>query len=340
MAVAMQYGAPVGVEISKEMTSKDDEEDLDFFEAASKIRDSMRRRPSNCEMIADEPIVQEDSGGTSCQEDFQPNYFYYDDGISEANRETSKQASTPNGEERGVDVFSTRTKFKKLMSETKRIIASTRVFNKPDPLEGIINLDKPLMLVQEIYDKIIGNHQTSVLSKQQAIKLLREDQEQHMKDGGLDHDDPFLIDQEALLEVVRGPKEKHAGKEDQQSDYMPLTILKDDMQTPTKAPLAKNTRTDEGDEKLVREILEGKEDQSVLPEREASIETTGDTVQDEDNEIEGEEPLIGYWMWDNTIRTHKIKMHVAKNADLALHVVVAIIANQVRYERNAIAMSV
>merc|ERR1712216_559454 len=53
-----------------------------------------------------------------------------------------------------------------------------------------------------------------------------------------------------------------------------------------------------------------------------------------------QEPLIGYWAWENTLRTHKMKMHVAKNADLALHVVIAIIANQVRYERNAIAMTV
>ena len=53
-----------------------------------------------------------------------------------------------------------------------------------------------------------------------------------------------------------------------------------------------------------------------------------------------EESLIGYWKWENTFTVHKMKMHVAKGSDLALHCVMAIIVNQVRYERNAIAMTV
>jgi hypothetical protein len=52
------------------------------------------------------------------------------------------------------------------------------------------------------------------------------------------------------------------------------------------------------------------------------------------------QPLVAYWAWKNSIMTHKMRMHLAKNSDLGLHVVLAILANQVRYERNALAMTV
>jgi hypothetical protein len=35
-----------------------------------------------------------------------------------------------------------------------------------------------------------------------------------------------------------------------------------------------------------------------------------------------------------------MKMHLAKGSDLSLHIVLAIIVNQVRYERNALAMTI
>jgi hypothetical protein len=56
---------------------------------------------------------------------------------------------------------------------------------------------------------------------------------------------------------------------------------------------------------------------------------------------EKEEPeLVAYWAWKNSLLTHKMQMHLGKNSDLALHVVLAILVNQVRYERNALAMTV
>jgi hypothetical protein len=48
-------------------------------------------------------------------------------------------------------------------------------------------------------------------------------------------------------------------------------------------------------------------------------------------------PLVGYWFWKHTtfnFQQHKMHMHLAKNSDLALHVILAIIVNQVRSERN------
>jgi len=57
-------------------------------------------------------------------------------------------------------------------------------------------------------------------------------------------------------------------------------------------------------------------------------------------EVEREQPLVAYWHWEHSLRSQKMKLHLAKGADLALHVVMAIIVNQVRYERNAIAMTI
>ena len=59
-----------------------------------------------------------------------------------------------------------------------------------------------------------------------------------------------------------------------------------------------------------------------------------------DQQQQKEQPLIGYWNWENTMRTHRMKLHLAAGSDLALHVVIAILVNQVRYERNAIALTV
>lgn len=48
-------------------------------------------------------------------------------------------------------------------------------------------------------------------------------------------------------------------------------------------------------------------------------------------------PLVGYWFWKHTtfnFGQHKMYMHLAKNSDLALHLILSIIVNQVRSERN------
>ena len=69
-------------------------------------------------------------------------------------------------------------------------------------------------------------------------------------------------------------------------------------------------------------------------EEDADYDKLQDLVGDEP------QPLVAYWAWKNSIMTHKMRMHLAKNSDLGLHVVLAILVNQVRYERNAVAMTV
>lgn len=52
------------------------------------------------------------------------------------------------------------------------------------------------------------------------------------------------------------------------------------------------------------------------------------------------EPLVGYWIWDNTMQIHKMKMMVAKDLDLALHIVLAVVTNQLHLEWNVILTTV
>ena len=59
--------------------------------------------------------------------------------------------------------------------------------------------------------------------------------------------------------------------------------------------------------------------------------------ESEEEEEENMPPLVSYFFWKHTslnLGKHKIHMHLAQHSDLALHVVFAIVSNQVRSERN------
>jgi hypothetical protein len=46
-------------------------------------------------------------------------------------------------------------------------------------------------------------------------------------------------------------------------------------------------------------------------------------------------PLDGHWVWEHTIKTHRIKMNLAKGCDIALHCLLAVMTNMITLERNA-----
>jgi hypothetical protein len=176
-----------------------------------------------------------------------------------------------------------------------------------------VDLDQPLLLCQEIYNKLIGNHQTSLVSKERVLELLRQDRAQHIKAGSTmgesdsdsdDNDDPLFSSQEEILPVVIGTD----------TDLTPGYGVQESKES--------------GDVSVA----------DVDVEQQDGQKGNGNAGQEE--EQEQEQPLVGYWSWDNTLRVHKMKMHLAEGSDLSLHIVLAIIANQVRYERNAIAMTV
>jgi hypothetical protein len=160
-----------------------------------------------------------------------------------------------------------------------------------DPLEGVIQLDKPLLLCQEIYNKLIGNHQSSLVSKERVLELLKQDRDQHIKDS----------------------EDETDNGDDDRDD--PLSLQRVD--------------TDTSPGNGVQEFKESGDSGAA-----------DKTENGEQEEKEQEQPLVGYWSWDNTFRVHRMKIHLAKGSDISLHIVLAIIANQVRTERNAIALSV
>jgi hypothetical protein len=163
-------------------------------------------------------------------------------------------------------------------------ITKPKEVTNADLLEGVVQFERPLLRCQEIYNRFFGNHQTSLVSKEQVLDLLEQDREQHAKDHPEDN----------------------------------VSYLEND-------PLTRAER-------------------DILKENGGAFSSAAERL-DANNDIgifgaKYEQPLVGYWSWEHTLRTHQIKVHVAKGTDLALHVIMAVIASQVRFERHAIAMTI
>ena len=201
-----------------------------------------------------------------------------------------------------------------------------------DPLQGVVHLDKPLLLCQEIYTRIIGNHQTSKVSKEKVLTLLRQDMEQHLQNRKDDdeiestnNDLAVAVNTDSLSLTQSEDKGHQDGSAVSELNVTaPLTDV--EVRATSAAPSEKVAS--DGD----NSILE------PTPNNAPSDEVTA--ASSLDATPPKEQPLVGYWVWENTLRTHKMKMHLAKGSDLALHIVLAVLVNQLRYERNAIAMAV
>lgn len=72
------------------------------------------------------------------------------------------------------------------------------------------------------------------------------------------------------------------------------------------------------------------DDESLDPSKKVYGSKGG--IVDAEDDSKRKEPLVAHWRWKNTYTTHKMQMHLAKNSDLALHVVLSIIVNICRYE--------
>jgi hypothetical protein len=211
------------------------------------------------------------------------------------NDDSADGGDSSNHSDRGVGTF---------LGLSKSIVAAD------DPLQGVIHLDKPLLLCQEIYTRIIGNHQTSKVSKEKVLTLLRQDMEQHLQHKKESDELDAANEQSDIAAALSADSSKSEdGKSNQPEENNSVT-------SPTSS---ETNRVDSS----------------------KTTDTSADSnVESPISTAKKEQPLVGYWVWENTLRTHKMKMHVAKGADLALHVVLAVLVNQLRYERNAIAMAV
>lgn len=198
--------------------------------------------------------------------------------------------------------------------------------NVDDPLQGVVHLDKPLLLCQEIYTRIIGNHQTSKVTKEKVLTLLRQDMEQHLQNRKEDdevesvgNDVTLGVSTDSLsLSNCTEPLHNNISLKPDLNVTTTSTTVKSENMSPTPVANASSSEGYTGNEESTKVI--SLEQPSQPPPK--------------------EQPLVGYWVWENTLRTHKMKMHLAKGSDLALHIVLAVLVNQLRYERNAIAIAV
>lgn len=185
--------------------------------------------------------------------------------------------------------------------------------------EGVIDFDtKPIVLCQEIYNKLSANHQTISINKEQVHALLKydtEEEEQAKKSGATT----------ATSELLQEPTTASSSSYFSGFFGGSTTKKEDAAAGPTSA-----------DEKTNEAMQVAKSDTTTL--------TTADEEKEESTDAKEEsatEPqLVGYFSWEHGFRTtHTLKLRLAKCSDLALHIVIGVLVNQVRYERNAVALS-
>ncbi|CAB9498378.1 expressed unknown protein [Seminavis robusta] len=387
MAVAMQYGAPEGIDLLERRKTNGITEDSEssFFHHAAQITDRMRRRNSEESLLEEEDEENEqerdytrrlDASEKTLHNQSSPDFFYSYDATNDVMDKSVNKDNNSNDDDLGSsinnseqtstsDLVGRASEMRQSISEwvnkkKQEIQDNKKKQMRSDPLEGILHLEKPILLCQEIYDKLIGNHQSSLLSKERAIEYLREDLEQHMNDGGFDDsDDPFLADQEGIraqLEALRRAEEESKGSnsnnktvdEKDTNNNNSLGDGDDDGTAVRNSPTTDETPVPSTDAaEVVAEDATKPDNSNNKAEAQVDSNDTADGSKDPSDDGQQQEAknpedesLIGYWKWENTWKVHQMKMHVAQGSDLALHVVMAIIANQVRYERNAIAMTV
>jgi len=202
--------------------------------------------------------------------------------------------------------------------------------------EGIITLDKPLLKVQEI-NSIVGQHQTMLIQKEEARRLKHEE---------LLIEARLAKESRENLAIVEG---KNSGDEPlndlwyEQYEYSYHTSESEDDDTSKAEGDKKAANADTGVDESSKDnendaaasnLLNVSSDSClVIPSSENGTEAN--LSQESTSETRAEQPLVGFWTWENSIRVHRMKMDLAKGSDLALHVVLAVVTNQLRYERHA-----
>jgi hypothetical protein len=293
-------------------------------------------------------------------------------------------------------------------------------------MEGIIDLGKEkdnpeeespgaALQCREIYNRLIGTHQSSWVTREEVLEMLRLDEAQYRQDDNKNDDNNNNNNNNTQGEPSSPSANKNPSAEDgrRQNSWFGFGLIpkpsgsapaddasmattntntntKEEVESSSSAPGTEtpndndnNNDNNNGDLREggggdgLQSLLEDEPPTSPSPNNNNNNMLTDDEedlfkpiddsmpvglralLNDDDYALtsprhrdeeedeansskkkDEEEPLIGYWTWKNTYRVHKMRMHLARNSDLALHVVLAILVNQVRYERNAIAMTV
>lgn len=249
----------------------------------------------------------------------------------------------------------------------------------PDPLEGYLELDKPILKCEEI-NSFLGQHQTMLVGDKEAKRLEQEELRAAAEIGADAHNPnanqkPGLVTSEGEASgpppVAEGGSTVETSKKKKDSKSFSKVRkfgkwLKKGVEAGTEwatsppgsapgraadsnklSPKEKDSKQADidsaptsavnGDDKIDSDI--DTSDQIHPTSSQISLDDQS-TSSSKSGKQEILEPLVGFWNWDNTMRVHKMKMHVAKGSDLALHVVLAIVTNQLRYERNVVVTTV
>ena len=251
-----------------------------------------------------------------------------------------------------LEVWSSLVKSK--VAET--IDAASRPYTPANREEGVITLDRPVLKVQEI-NSFTGQHQTMLIRKDEVQKLKNEELQMEAElaaqtqalstsPGSVELPQPESLPldathiqqpaAESTNDATTASMVDSLKANDSENAEAPAkgksSDTPDDFKSDTSASVESSSDANQEAETITgdegEENAKAKDEENVKPE---------DVASSTESPLE---PLVGFWAWDNTLRVHKMKMHVGKGADLALHVILAVVTNQLRTERHAIAVSV
>lgn len=196
-----------------------------------------------------------------------------------------------------------------------------------DPAMGVLQTNCPILKVEEI-KSLIGQHQTMLpTASNNCIEAVVSDNQCEDKQN-----DEIVADQSCSYDTTDDESMKV-------SDVEIYWGVRDDDDDSSEAP--PQSTSEDPFVALVELYEKGQITKSELD----NLMAADQKFHDEEANLNSnkrrsesskeEQPLVGYWSWEHTLRVHKMTLHIAKNSDLCLHVILAIITNQLRYERNA-----
>eukprot|EP00522_Entomoneis_paludosa_P004787 CAMPEP_0172474660 /NCGR_PEP_ID=MMETSP1065-20121228/69470_1 /TAXON_ID=265537 /ORGANISM="Amphiprora paludosa, Strain CCMP125" /LENGTH=513 /DNA_ID=CAMNT_0013232847 /DNA_START=14 /DNA_END=1552 /DNA_ORIENTATION=+ len=183
-------------------------------------------------------------------------------------------------------------KSKHFSEKTRSALESSGIITKKarrDPMEGVLHLKK-LLLCQEIYNRIIGNHQTSHISREKALELLQQDVAQHEKESPEtaeqdEEQDAIMTGQEVILRTKSEdtgdgiPEEKSVDPDDEE-EIGSSDIVDVDLNASAEPKMPESSHNDSDGVDLSK--VDGEDEKGGEHE----------TLEEGEDK---EQPLVGYW---------------------------------------------
>ena len=374
LAVATRYGPPTKLQdfiledgsVRDSMTSMGDSQGSDFFDQVNNIAQRRREGEPDAEAAGSTeraPTEQNDNTPKNQKDNALADPW----GGFEA--ETSLDPEPTQGLLAKVAQSTTKFLFENTPSPMSKKERQAKA--QMASLEGVVNLDDtaPIMFCQSILKST--HHQTSLITKQDVLKFWKLDNV-YRGHGNLEEEeeDPS---EDPLGKAVAYERETHPVTQDLSElqtwwlgQYMDgedkyhffdkkngwfhfrgSVVAKEDGETtPAENELNLNEEATEEQGGATQEnktdIQEDEPKKEETPSRKEETAVYGSSQGMPDSPKEEDpnrmEPLVAHWEWKNTLRQHKMQMHLSQNSDLALHVVLSVIVNILRYEKSLLKM--